>query len=38
MLECMCLGAIMMCVATPGRNLKAEFDALLLVALNGVGL
>jgi AcrR family transcriptional regulator len=37
MLECMWLGATMIWLATPGAKLKAEFDALMVVALNGVG-
>jgi AcrR family transcriptional regulator len=37
MLECMSLGAIMNWLGTPAANLKTEFDALLLLALSGVG-
>jgi AcrR family transcriptional regulator len=36
-LGCMCLGATMIWLETPDGNLKAEFDALLLLALSGVG-
>ena len=38
MLESMCLGAIMLWLATPGAKLKGEFDALRVVAANGVGI
>jgi AcrR family transcriptional regulator len=37
MLECMCLGATLIWLGTPNGNLKTEFDALLLLALSGVG-
>jgi AcrR family transcriptional regulator len=37
MLECMCLGATMIWLGTADGKLKTEFDALLLLALNGVG-
>jgi AcrR family transcriptional regulator len=37
MLECLCLGATMIWLATPDGNLKTEFDGLLLLALSGVG-
>jgi AcrR family transcriptional regulator len=36
MLECLCLGAIMSWLARPDARLQAEYDALLLLALNGL--
>jgi AcrR family transcriptional regulator len=36
MLECLCLAAILTWLARPDAKLQHEFDALLLVALNGV--
>jgi AcrR family transcriptional regulator len=37
MLECICLGATMSWLGTAHGNLKKEFDAVLLLALSGVG-
>jgi AcrR family transcriptional regulator len=36
MLECLCLGAIMIWLGHPEGDLQSQFDALLLVAVNGV--
>jgi len=37
MLECLYLSAILIWMGLPSGNLKQEFDALLALALNGVG-
>lgn len=36
MLECLCLGAVLSWLARPDASLQHEFDALLLMALDGV--
>ncbi len=38
LLECLYLGAIMIWLGMPHADLKQEFDSLLTLALNGVGL
>jgi AcrR family transcriptional regulator len=38
LLECLCLGATLTWLARPDAKLQHEFDAVLLMALNGVGV